>query len=159
MKGYSLIEIIIVVAIISVLALVGSIRFNQFREDTNVNLVTDEFVSQIKTARVKSMAGEINEGEIYSDFEESGLPSFGVKVSGNSYSLFREYIAKGDSDATRENFETTTLGSAFSISGDSEILFPRIKAVSSGNFVIEKDGIAKSEIIINSQGIITVNKL
>jgi len=160
MKGYSLIEVIIVIALIAIFSLFGSIKFNQFREDTVINLATEEFESHVRSARAKSMVGEIREGETVALFEENGLPSWGVSASVNTYSIFREFILKGEPDKTRETIETITLDSSFNISGDTEVLFPRISGQSSATFIIEKvDTALKREVSINLQGVITIKTI
>lgn len=160
MKGYTLLEVIVVIAIIGILSAFASAKFNQLRKETIINLAADEFASELKTARVKSMAGEVEEGEVLTDFEEGGLPSFGVLVSANTYALFRDYIAEGDALTTRQDLETTTLDSTFNISGDSEVVFPRLTGAASATFIIENEGTnGKRQVSINSEGVISITKI
>src|SRR3989344_3056736 len=98
MKGFTLVELLVTIAIIGALSLVGTIKFNQLRGDVVINSVAEELASQIRSARNMSMVGIVVEGEEDQDFEGNGLPVYGVGVAGNSHFLFRDYIKKGESD-------------------------------------------------------------
>ena len=160
MKGFTLIELMVTVAIIGALSLFGSIKFNQFRDDAIINAAAEELASQIKSARNMSMVGEIKEGEGSYDFEVDGLPVYGVGVAGNSHFLFRDYTKAGESDKTRENLETAVLETSFNISGDSEIVFSRIKGEAPPiTFFIEKNGVSQKKVTVDGQGVVSIEKL
>lgn len=161
MRGFSLIELILTISIIAFLSLIGMTKFNQLRQDSAINSAVDEFISEVRSSRNMSMSGEVLEGESIADFEEDGLPAYGVSVSANSYELYRDFIAKGDTLETREFLSTTNLDSDISISGSSEVEFERISGDTAGaSFVFEKLGVAeKKQVDISSDGVIKKSKV
>ena len=160
MKGFTLVELLVTIAIIGALSLVGTIKFNQFRGDVVINSVAEELASQIRSARNMSMVGVVKEGEEDQDFEVDGLPVYGVGVAGNSQFLFRDYTKAGESDKTRENLETSVLEPSFNISGDSEIVFSRIYGEAPPKtFIIEKSGVSQKKVIVDGQGVVSIEKL
>ena len=160
MKGFTLVELLVTIAIIGALSLVGTIKFNQFRDDVVINSVAEELASQIRSARNMSMVGIVMEGEEGQDFEVDGLPVYGVVVGGNSHFLFRDYTKAGESDKTRENLETSVLEPSFNISGDSEIVFSRIYGEAPPKtFIIEKSGVSQKKVIVDGQGVVSIEKL
>jgi len=159
-QGFTLIELMITIAIIGALSLVGSIKFNQFRDDAIINAAAEELASQIRSARNMSMVGVVTEGEVIQDFEVNGLPVYGVGVGGNSYFLFRDYTKKGESDKTRENLENVVLEPTFNITGDTEIVFSRrYGEASPKSFVIEKSGVSQKKVTVNEQGVVLIENL
>jgi len=165
-KGFTLIEVVVAVTIVSFMSMVGISKFGEMQKDTLLTTTVDEFVSDVRTARNKSMSGEISESETPTSFTESGLPVYGISVSGTSYILFREYVksvAAGGDGVTvlKENMQQKDLGSLFSLSGDSQIKFQRINGkTSGGTFIIERSGVAeKKQVNISSEGILTVIKI
>jgi prepilin-type N-terminal cleavage/methylation domain-containing protein len=161
MRGFTLIELILTVSIIAFLSLIGITRFNQLRQDSVMNSTVDEFISQVRSARNMSMAGEVLEGETIDDFEEDGLPLYGVSVTTGSYELYRDYIAKGDTVETRQSIAATNLNSDMTISGSTEVEFERISGDTAGaSFIFEKAGIAeKKQVDITSDGVIKKSKV
>lgn len=161
MKAYTLIEVVLVVAIISLMSLIGMTKFGEFQKDAKLGTSADEFVSTLRMARGMSMAGSIGEGEAYSDFEEDGLPYFGVSVSGNTYEIFREVEYKGAGSVVRETVEKTDLDPDFNLTGSGEIKFERISGDTTGAiFTLENSDITeKMQIDIDSLGNIQKKKI
>ena len=70
MKGFTLLEVVVVVAIIAIVSLIGVNNFVSFQKDAVLDQTADEFVSLIESARTKSISGELLEGETTAEFKE-----------------------------------------------------------------------------------------
>ncbi len=57
-SGFSLLEVLIVIAILSVLAVAGAGFYRSFIKSAEIGLVAKNIISDLKDARAKSMAGE-----------------------------------------------------------------------------------------------------
>jgi len=90
-KGFTLIEIILVLAIFSVLSVAGIESITEFQKSALLRGTSDEFAAALRSARTKSINGELLEGEKPEDFSNDGLPIYGVKTDSSSYTLFRCY--------------------------------------------------------------------
>jgi prepilin-type N-terminal cleavage/methylation domain-containing protein len=158
MRGYTLIEVIIVVSIIAFLSMIGITKFNELRKDVVLNQAVDEFVSQVKSARSMSMTGLVNEGESFAD---DGLPSYGVSVSGSTYDLFRDYKLPDGTVVTNDSEETYELDTTINITGSSQVKFSRISGDTIGaNFIFEKSDVSeKRQINIGADGVISITKI
>jgi prepilin-type N-terminal cleavage/methylation domain-containing protein len=96
-RGFTLLEVVVVIAIIAVLSLIGVNSVNNFRQEAVLDSTVNEFIAVLKSAKNKSMAGEIPEGMGISDFYSDpdgtpvGLPKYGVEVKPGTYYLTRNY--------------------------------------------------------------------
>ena len=79
-RGFSFIEIIVVIAIFSLIATVGLQSFSLFKKNLDLNAATDTAVSLLSQARSKTVAAE--EGAQYGVHFESGAM---VSFAGTSY--------------------------------------------------------------------------
>lgn len=160
MRGYTLIEVILVVTIIAFMSVVGMTKFNQFKQDTDIDLASEGFVSEIRTAKNMSMSGMIEDGKDASYYESDGLPEYGVDNVGSGYKLFRDYKLSGGISKT-DYLEEIQLDPSITITGDNQIKFTRINGETGGAiFVMQKTGVSeKRQINIDSKGVITVTKI
>ncbi len=167
MSGVSLIETIVVIAIIATLSTMGVNSFINFKNDSSIDNATNEFISDMKLARNKSMNGEILEGEKTEDFDPNGLPKYGLNISNNSYQLIRNCL-KADGTTTCEGeptIENINLDPEYTFSEDEdytiEFYFERITGKTEElTLTIEKKGGSYGrQISISSDFLITITKI
>lgn len=171
MRGVSLIETIIVIAVISFLSTIGVNSFINFKNDATINNITDELISDIKLARNKSMNGELLQSESVSEFSLNGLPEYGLSITEGSYKILRECL-KEDEITTCEtealenlqytdDFKIRAIDPQYKLmSSNSEFYFERITGKTEGQTitVAQKDDKYAREIEISSDFLITVIK-
>jgi prepilin-type N-terminal cleavage/methylation domain-containing protein len=146
-KGFTLLEVVVVIVIITILSLIGVNSVNTFRQEAVMDSTVNEFVALLKTAKNKSMAGEIPEGRDTDKFSTDGLPIYGVEVKSGTYYLTRSYIYDGISVTECQTPEGTWLNdcstflvvpSELSIT-PGVVVFSRISGTTThNNFNIEK---------------------
>lgn len=116
--GFSLIEIIIVIAILSVLATVVVFDFVSFSKNSDLNNASQEFVGILKLAQNKALSSD--------NYDQYGV-YINTGVSPNQYVLF-----KGSSYASKTgvvqtySVKSTTEFYGISLGGGNEIVFDRI---------------------------------
>ena len=160
-KGFTLIETIVVVAIISILAFFGVENIIEFQKNSLLEATANELASTLRQARTKSLAGELLSGETPADFETDGLPKYGVKIAGQTYILFREYQSKGDPSPIRQDLETLDIGDQLLLSSSGgDAFFARVTGESNPvSFTLKrKDNHGSREIGISDKGV-TIAKL
>lgn len=134
MKGTTLLETMVVMSIISLLSLTGVNTINNFRREASLDNAANELVSEIRTARSKSMNGEILDEEDESDFvidlddgsSEYKLPEYGISFDGDKYQLIRRCVKNGVDCASEEPLETVNLDSDHIFTSPGNIFFERI---------------------------------
>jgi len=133
-KGTTLLETMVVIAIISLLSLTGVNTINNFRREASLDNAANQLVSEIRTARSKSMNGEVFEGEDEINFKidlDDGstiyrLPEYGISFDSDKYQLVRRCI-KNDIDCVGEEpLETVNLDSDHIFTSPGNIFFERI---------------------------------
>ncbi|MFH0864174.1 MAG: prepilin-type N-terminal cleavage/methylation domain-containing protein [Candidatus Gottesmanbacteria bacterium] len=164
-KGFTLIEIIIVLAVIAILSVVGIESIIEFQKSALLGGVSDEFMAVLRSARTKSISGELLAGESPEKFSETGLPIYGVRTTASSYTLFRRYQLAcpptpcspiQNSDLENESY---SLDPHLTFSTIGEVLFDRITGVpitgSTTQFTLERVGSSDhSTLEINNEGVV-----
>jgi len=89
-QGFTLIELIVVIAIASILSLFAYESITNFQYQSQVEASTQELLSTLRDAQSRSRSGQILPGETAGTFTTDGLPIYGVVLNGHSYSLIRE---------------------------------------------------------------------
>ncbi len=149
-KGFTLIEVIVVLAIVSTLFAMTIVSLNSFQQNTYQNTSEDVFLSDLRLQQLKSMTGDNN--------SSSTVEPFGVYFSSNSYTLFR---GNTYSASDPENF-TVELNPNLSFSviefNDSQIVFARNSGEIIG-FTPDNDTITIHNSITLEDSMITLNKL
>lgn len=88
MKGYTLIELIVVVGIFALLTSIATVNLIRFQQKTNITTLTDAFVTNAKEQQTKAMAG---------DAEGRGANSpYGVNIALNQYVLYHDTFVSGE---------------------------------------------------------------
>lgn len=160
-KGFTLIETVVVVAILAILAFFGVENIIEFQKNSLLEATASELASTLRQARTKSLAGELLPSETPEDFEANGLPKYGVNIMGQTYTLFREYQRLGDSSLTRQDLEAFAIGDQLMLSpSGGEAVFARVTGESSPvSFTLQrKDGRGSREIGIGDKGV-TIKRL
>lgn len=162
MKGVSLLETVVVIALIAFMSTIGTNIFINFKNDTTIDNLTNELISDIKLARNKSMNGELLDGETANIFDPDGLPEYGLNLSANSYQIVRQCSKSGDVTAcSGESIENFTVDPEYKLSSSTgNFYFERItgKTDSLTLTVMQKNDKYGREITISSDFLITVSK-
>lgn len=143
-RGFSFIEILLVLTIISIISLLGSSFYSRFLTQNSVANTTDHIISQLRKAQIHSIMGKQTGG------------SWGVKYTTTPAKQITLYL-QGTS-AFDENYsvnENITISPAF------DVLFTHYTGVPTGAtfpLTITVSGNNSSEsLTINSQGVVSKN--
>lgn len=138
-KGFTLIELVLVVAIVSLLGLLTLPFFSRFFNQNAVSNAVDQLTGELRKAQVYSMVGKQN-------------GPWGVSYNSNTITLFQ-----GNTYATRNTGldEKFNVNPAITISGITEVDFSRLTGTPSATPVIVISGTGTSKTItLNSLGIV-----
>ena len=136
MKGFSLVEILIVIAILAFLLVLLAPSGIQFYRTQQLDTVTEEIVQALRKVQLNSMSVKNDS-------------AFGVYFSSDQYVLFR-----GNSYLSRDQEEVFEILNDISFSGDiSEVVFSKLNGDPNnlGNIILTLDNKTKT-ININSAG-------
>lgn len=142
-KGFTLVELMIVIGITTILTGVSSVVYGNLQKSTQLNDISAQISQNLRLAREQSLAG-LND------------KSHGVKFNSNQYILYQGDNYTGRSVAYDRSF---SVSSALTITADvsgQEVNFSRGTGLPSATGTItiaHSIGGAKS-VIINSDGII-----
>ena len=147
-SGFTLIEIIVVIAIVGILAAIISSPFGKFRNAQALQNTTNAIVSVINSARTKTLASVNN-------------TSYGVHIDSDRVILFTG-ISYNSEDATNQIviFEPQVTLETLSLNGGgAEILFDRLKGTTSqyGTIVIDLPSGQSKTITVQATGSVLRN--
>lgn len=140
MKGFTLIEIIVVTAIVLTLSVLSSVFYSRFFLQSSVAMTVDQVVGTLRKAQLNSLASK-------------RADSWSVNYSGNTLTLF-----KGTAFATRNPAfdETFKVGTNITISGLTTLSYARATGLPSVTPTITISGGGNLKTIsINSQGVVS----
>jgi Tfp pilus assembly protein FimT len=157
MKGASLLETLVTIAIIAILTLMGVNTINNFRHSATLDNTASELLSHLRTARNKSVSGELLTGENENIFEENGLPEYGVALKAGGYSLIRRCQKADATDCSDEAaIESVVLPETYNLSPEGSIYFKRITGTSQNtSFTLTGRG-GSVQFEINDNGAILI---
>lgn len=170
MNGVSLLETIIVIALITTLSTMGINNFISFKDDATIDNITSELISDIKLARSKSINGELIGEEKAEDFDMQGLPEYGLNLTETDYKIIRRCL-KADSVTTcetedlesiqfTEDFKSKPIDSQYKLSPNERFFFNRITGETSEiTLIITNNNGFGREITISDKFLITVDKI
>jgi len=130
--GFSLIELILVVAIVLTLGVLSSVFYSRFLNQNSVANVSDQFASQLRKAQTYAMAGKQNS-------------SWGVKYTAGTITLFASSSGAFD--------ETFSVNGNIGVSGFSQVIFAKTTGIPDLTPTITISGGGNTKIVsVNSQG-------
>jgi prepilin-type N-terminal cleavage/methylation domain-containing protein len=135
LKGFSLIEVLVVVSLIAILSVFGIVNIVEFQKTAVLDAEASEFAAEFKTARENSMAGEALEGKDISYFEPGFLPYWQIAVAGNTYTLKLVYRKVGDTADTLDTVESHVLNTSWTLTPNGTTNFERINGNASGTTI------------------------
>jgi len=153
-NGFSLIEIIVVIAVLACLVGISIFGYFYFRKNSDLNNNIQEFISVLKLAQNKALASE--NGSKYGVYIDTATtPNQYLLFRGNSYaSRLPEY----DSVYT---LSSSVIFSNISLGGVSEVVFNKVTGFSdqAGNisFQEKSDASRTKSIYISNSGTISFN--
>ena len=134
-SGFSLIELILVVAIVLTLGVLSSVFYSRFLNQNSVANVSDQFASQLRKAQTYAMAGKQN-------------TSWGVKYATGTITLFAS-----SSNAFDETFSVNT---NIAVGGFSQVIFSKATGMPDSTPTITISGGGNTKTVsVNSQGAVT----
>lgn len=144
-KGFSFIEIILVLAIVSIISLIGTVFYTRFLTQNSVANTTDHMISQLRRAQIYSMEGRQNGG------------NWGVNFTASPKQV--QFYLQGNT-AFNENY---SVNSNVTVSPTFNVLFSHYSGIPTGatfplTITISDTNVNVSEsITINSQGVVSKN--
>ncbi len=158
-KGFTFIETLLVIAIISSLSVFGMMKIFAFQKDAKIDSVANEVLSTLKFARSKSELGEIPYSMNLEEFLPDKYPSYGVRSAGAGYEVFVQY--ETPSGAVNNTIgQSVTLPDDMSINIPLGIVFERLSGRTSGADIdVFYKGTPEKRIIVNSSGYFDVKDL
>jgi prepilin-type N-terminal cleavage/methylation domain-containing protein len=139
-KGFTFIELLLVMAIVLTLSVMSTVFFSRFLTQNSVANTVDQVIATLRKAQMYSMQGK-------------QADSWSVNYSSNILTLY-----KGTNFVTRDaSFdERFTIGSNVTISGFTTISFSRVTGIPTTSPTITISGGNNNKTItINSQGVMS----
>lgn len=149
-KGFSLAEIVVIIAILGIIMAIGVINFGPVRKNKILETTTDGIVFTLEKAKAEAVSGK-------------GGVNAGVKFNTGSYIYFSGNSYSG----INPNNITHTIDSLFTITetivnSDNVIIFSRLTGVSNTTATVTVSQISNSskkrEVVIGALGSISVVK-
>lgn len=139
-KGFSLIELLIVIGIFTVLFSVSSSVYNNFKSHSNLEVATNSVVEGIRFAQSSAQSGKSDS-------------KWGIEILTNKIVVF-----KGNTYASRDSafYEIFNFGGGISASGLGEIVFEKVLGTTTtiGTITLT-NGPESKNIVINAKGTVT----
>lgn len=131
-SGFSLIELILVVAIVLTLGILSTVFYSRFLNQNSVSDVSDQFASQLRKAQTYAMAGKQN-------------CNWGVKYNAGIITLFASNTNAFD--------ETFTVNSNITVGGFSQVIFAKVTGIPDLPTTVTISGGGNTKTVsVNSQG-------
>ena len=138
-KGFTLIELIIVIALISILGFLSTGFYSRFYNQNAVGVVADELTQELRKAQIYAMTGKQN-------------VNWGVHNNTTSIILFQGSTFAGRNTAFDETF---TVNSNIAITGLTDLIFSRMTGTPSATpTIIISSANNTMTITVNSQGVV-----
>lgn len=138
-NGFSLIELLLVIAIMSLIVGISIPFYQSFQLSSQIDTTTNEIVGSLRRAQIRSMA---------SDFDDS----WSVRIGTNNQIT----IYKGLDFNTRDtNYdETFEIAPTITISGVTDVNFDKLtgKTLDIGNINLQSTGGTSQTISVNTHG-------
>lgn len=141
-KGFSLLEIIITIAIVLILSAVGLSALSNYNKKQSLKANADTVLSVLSEARAKTTASD-------------GGSRYGVHFEESKVVLFREAYVAGAADNAEFNIVGPVKIGSINIAGGNDVLFKKISGETdnNGSIVISlNDGSDSVEIDVEKTG-------
>lgn len=156
--GFSLIELIVTLGLVAILSTLSVLTIVRFQKIAILDNTASELNSVLHSAQNKSLSGVLSEDEEPEDFEDDGLPQYGVKVLDGKYELFRDSQKVGQVEG-REMIEEHLIHESVTISPLTEVIFDRLSGAGTGvTFTLQIQGGDLRRVVIDSYGQIITKK-
>lgn len=141
MRGFSLVELLIAISIVTILAGMGSVLSSSTRDQTALSQAVSVLAQTIRRAELLARASD-------------GDSAWGVTLTSNSIVLFKGTTYAGRDSAYDETFD---MPSSIVISGQSEVVFSKFYGVplQAGTTTLSLNASSTRSIYINAHGVIT----
>lgn len=161
-KGYTLLEVLLVVSIVSIISVFAAQTLIKFQKEAVLDDTVREFSSLTLHARSKSIAGEIQKGKTYNDYAEEGMDEYAIKTTSDSYQLVRRYTLASATE--QENIiESNQINNVLDFEPkNTTVFFDRISGQPSSatQFTFQIKGSSEQRLVkINSNGSVNIEKL
>ena len=127
-KGFTLIESVVVIAILAILALASINTIVEFQKNAILTAATQELASTLRVAQANSTAGKLQPGETADTYVGTNIPNYNIHMSGNTYQLVRMYPDR--TMVSELPLEKHTIDSSLSLfttpHGISDVMFNRV---------------------------------
>lgn len=141
MRGFTIIELILVIAIISIIALLSSPLYSRFLLQNAVDNTVDQLSGSLRKAQVYSMMGKQSS-------------AWSVNSSSNTITLYKGASFAGRDPAFDEKF---SVNPSVSISGMTDISYTKVTGLptpTTATITISSGSNSKT-VTINSQGVVS----
>lgn len=137
-RGFTLIEILVVIAIMSVLAAVSFPFYARFVTQNNVSSTANGLVGSLQKAQLYAMSGKNNS-------------SWGVRYADSKIVLFQE--------SSNTVFDSYNVAGSIQVTGLNQVIFSRPTGLptSPGTYVVSSNNQTKS-VMLNSEGVANVSE-
>jgi prepilin-type N-terminal cleavage/methylation domain-containing protein len=156
-KGFTFIELLVVMALIAGLSALGMIRIISFQKDSQIDSFANEIVSTLKIAKNKSETGEIPTNMTMDNFIDGKYPSYGLRTNTDGYEIYVNYeTSAGEVNSWVEKYK---LPKDTSIVLSGAIKFDRITGnTNENNIILSYKAINERKIYVHSSGYFDVCK-
>ena len=146
--GFSVIEILVVLAVLMIVSGLIVPGFNFFRKQSSLNAATQEIINTLRLAQNKTLASE-------------GNSSFGVYLESDKFILFKgTAYSASSSNNEAHNLDSSLRISTLSLNGSNSVVFERLtgNTVNYGAITLEQiDDISQNKVIfIDSSGSVSL---
>lgn len=137
--GFSLIEVLLVVAMVAILAMVGAPIYQSLQVSNELDVATNTLVQDLY--RAQSLSRNVASDD-----------SWGVAVNGHTITLFRGANFASRAGGADENYQVP---SSVTISGINQITYTKLSGLpgSTGSFTLSGGGKSRS-VTVNSKGMV-----
>jgi len=160
MSGFTLVEVLLTIAILGIITTAGIINVTSFQKTAKLDSTVNELVNNLRLAQSQSTAGQLPPGTTADDYELNGLPRYGIEVSLDNYSLIAQSTLLGQ---TQENqvLQSFPVTSPYSLTPPGTIIFDRITGQTATVTLTFQDTITSrgSSITITPSGSVNTNPL
>lgn len=145
-RGFTLMEILVIVSIIVILSAIGVLQFMEMRDRAELTSTARTLVAHLEESKSRAVAG------LYGD-------SHGIHITSDAYTQFSGDTYDLD-DETNQVHEISD-GLTLDTSGDSDVIFARITGgideVVTITVALEDDPTQTRDILIGTGGAITLS--